>query len=982
MKTYTSNLTSKPYWLGTYSDQTGKVLDVDYGFGPDGMYFIGDAGSTAYSVRTNWNISGHQVCEVIFTVDHSNFCTDQGICFYNDGMSPNWNWQPDPSRIAFSINCPTPHIYGTNKYVNAIGEFYNGSGPEEGVEVLTTGTYTFKVTYNPVARTVTAVTYEGSDTNGNVVDTLVLHEKLMDGGPYRIGFDADNDGGPDTGEGSFPAYFKSLTINIYETNGISDDTDLNNQLENLKNGYSQITELVEGELFYFSDDSGNTDDGSSVGDVIDPNLDQLGMGQVSFIQSDGKVVIGGLSGLNDGSKSLRRINIDGTEDSEFMPPVFNDFIRGIAQQSNGKLIIVGQFDSASQFDGGSQSRYITRLNTDGTIDGTFTASSLNGDNSGYGPDDGVLDVKVLSDDRIVIGGYFNYYDGYTSNKIALLSSNGVLDESFSDSISFNGNVHCIELAENDTKLFIGGQFNNKIIKLNIDGTEDTGFSVGSGFGDSIGGNNPRVASIKVQNNSKVVVGHWFNSYDGVDCGKGLTRLNSDGTLDNTFYSELFDDDWSGTHDDDNDHRGGVNTIAIQNDGKIIAGGWFDNANGSWKNKIARINTDGSTDETFDVGFGFSWQGWNWGPRIQDVKIDSSGDIYVAGSFTDYNHAARFHYAKLDSNGVLLDWSVLPAFRQWGITDGMRDMYDSGNYINTNLTQPYSDIKCAGSGGEGNCSLQGNKSIPATHSQAWDDDPEGDFYDDNQPTELAKYRYLPVNDSKVMVGDGYFGDNSSYFTAMFPGMFVLAAKNINISEFSITGDIGTDGSGVDAAEIYPLNLGNSTYTVYFKSNYEGNDPSINHIMIVDGTNTGISHFYDDSSERDEHAIVGLEDKNILYYICISKGCTSDPNDTDCGNRMTPQEVTNVATKFLQILGGTTKTYQVSLTPENRFSIPNYAYTGEGNLDDILVDGKSIQRTSYLEIINSMGDRKVVEAKDGDIINDSVQNIIDRLPVDPN
>ena len=77
MKTYTSNLTSKPSWLGTYGDATGKTLDTDFGFGPDGMYFVGNAGDvspvTAYSVRTNWNISGHQACEVIFTVDHTNF---------------------------------------------------------------------------------------------------------------------------------------------------------------------------------------------------------------------------------------------------------------------------------------------------------------------------------------------------------------------------------------------------------------------------------------------------------------------------------------------------------------------------------------------------------------------------------------------------------------------------------------------------------------------------------------------------------------------------------------------------------------------------------------------------------------------------------------------------------------------------------------------------------------------------------------------
>jgi len=315
MKTYTSDLTSIPSWLAEYGNLTGKTLDTDFGFGPDGMYFVGDVGDdpvTGYSVRTNFNILGHQACEVVFTVDHTSNCTDQGMCFYNDGQSPNWNWNPDSSRIAFQTNCPVPYIYGTNKFVNNSGEYYgNYNLDREGSDVLENGIYTFRVTYNPAARTVTAVTYEGEDTLGTVIDTIVLHEKLM-GGAYRIGFDADNDGGT--------AYFTNLTINVYETNGISDDTELNGQLSNLKAGYSQVTDLVQG-LFLFSDDA-DIDGGSGHG--IDPNFDELGLGDVVSIQTDGKIVVGGVSGLNDQSRNIRRINIDGTEDENFMPPVLGD----------------------------------------------------------------------------------------------------------------------------------------------------------------------------------------------------------------------------------------------------------------------------------------------------------------------------------------------------------------------------------------------------------------------------------------------------------------------------------------------------------------------------------------------------------------------------------------------------------------------------------------------------------------------------------
>ena len=971
LKIYESDLTTKPSWLGTYGDLTGKTLDADFGFNANGMYFTGNAGeigpSAAYSVRTNWNISGHQVCEVTYTVDHSDSCSDQGVCFYNVGQSPNWSWDPDPSRIAFSANCPVPNIYGTNKFVNNSGEYYGTwFPPAGGSDVLGLGLYTFKVTYNPVARTVTAVTYQGSNTLGPVLDTIVLHEKLMDGGPYRIGFDADNDG---ISGGNNIAYFKNLTIKVYESNGVVDAPEAAGWLDNLKENHSQVTDLVEN-LFLFSDDA-------DLGDGEDPNFNELGLGDVVFVQSDGKIVVGGQSGLSDNSRNLRRMNVDGTEDEGFMPPVFsgpdNGYIRDVAQQSDGKLIVVGHFTFADD----SENAHIVRLHVDGAIDETFSPGAAS---SHIGV------VKVLSDDRILIGGSFATYGETPTSYIALLSVDGVLDETFSNTVSLNDAVHAIEVigdySGGSLAMYVGGQFDKKIEKINEDGSFDGAFhgNLGSGFGGSIGGSHPRVASIKVQENGKVLVGHWFSTYNGVDCGKGLTRLNSNGTLDETFHSELFDDDWTGDTPDGNDHQGGVNTIALQDDGKIIVGGWFDNANGSWKSRIARINDSGSNDDTFDIGYGFSYKGWNWGPRIMDIKLDSDGNVYVAGSFTDYNHAARFQFAKLDTNGTLQEWSVLPPARQWGIDDGMEDLYDGGSYFNTNLTQPYIDIECPGFTEEGEipCNLVGYKSIPSTHTMAWDDNPGSDFYDESigsdesgsDDVEWTEHRYLPVTDSHVMSGAGYFGDDSNYFTAMFPGMFVLAANNINITEFSITGNIGTDGSGVDTANIYPITVGGSTYTVYLKSNYGGDDPSVNHIIIVDGNSSGIEQSYDDTSERDDHCITGLAGKTKLFYICVSKACDAED---DCGIQMSGSEATSIATSFLRsMIGCGATTYELDLSPDHPEKLQNYNYDGEGNMDtSMIVDlmtGKrrSIQRTGYFEITDGCGNKKVISVKDGDIV----------------
>jgi hypothetical protein len=226
----------------------------------------------------------------------------------------------------------------------------------------------------------------------------------------------------------------------------------------------------------------------------------------------------------------------------------------------------------------------------------------------------------------------------------------------------------------------------------------------------------------------------------------------------------------------------------------------------------------------------------------------------------------------------------------------------------------------------------------------------------------------------MIGDGYFGEGSSYFTAMFPGMFVLAANNINIEQFSITssegseeGGIGTDGEGADVAEVYPITVGGSTYTAYLKSNYDGNDPSINHIIIVDGDGSGIEQFYDPTSQGDEHCLTGLGGKTKLFYLIISKGCVEDLNDDDCGNRMSPTEVQNVATKFLEVVAICGAESELDLSPDHPERLPNYRFYGEGNMDtSIVLEGDkrvSLQRTGWVEVTDGCGGRRILALRDG-------------------
>ncbi len=93
----------------------------------------------------------------------------------------------------------------------------------------------------------------------------------------------------------------------------------------------------------------------------------------------------------------------------------------------------------------------------------------------------------------------------------------------------------------------------------------------------------------------------------------------------------------------------VNAVAVQTDGKILIGGNFYYYNGVSRNGIARLNTDGSLDTTFNPGTGFAG---SFGAEITCITLQSDGKILVGGYFTTFNGTARICIARLNANGSL------------------------------------------------------------------------------------------------------------------------------------------------------------------------------------------------------------------------------------------------------------------------------------------------------------------------------------------
>src|SRR5207237_3316133 len=93
-------------------------------------------------------------------------------------------------------------------------------------------------------------------------------------------------------------------------------------------------------------------------------------------------------------------------------------------------------------------------------------------------------------------------------------------------------------------------------------------------------------------------------------------------------------------------NGGISEVAIQPDGKILIAGTFQNVAGFVYGRIARLNPDGTIDLTFNTnGIGANNQ-------INDIKLLPDGKILIAGIFTQYNGVPKQRVARLNSDGTL------------------------------------------------------------------------------------------------------------------------------------------------------------------------------------------------------------------------------------------------------------------------------------------------------------------------------------------
>jgi uncharacterized delta-60 repeat protein len=291
------------------------------------------------------------------------------------------------------------------------------------------------------------------------------------------------------------------------------------------------------------------------------------------------------------------------------------FVYAAATQTNGAVVIGGEFRRVGG-EYGPTLYSLARYNSNGAFDSSFDAVVRK---AGALPT--IACLAVQADGKILLGGAFTSVGGVPHTNIARLNTDGSPDNGFSASSSgsggaSSGTVNCIVVQANG-KILLGGSFasvngvaRNSLARLNSDGTLDTAFNptlaLVSGYS--------YVRALALQADGKILVGGAFTSVGGI-ARNHIARLNADasGTLDTSFTASVVNGSLYDPH---------VTGLAVQANGEILVTGWFTNMNGTARNCIARL-LNGTATQTIITpdATQVQWLRSGTAPEVEQVTFD-------------------------------------------------------------------------------------------------------------------------------------------------------------------------------------------------------------------------------------------------------------------------------------------------------------------------------------------------------------------------
>ncbi|MBI4659546.1 MAG: hypothetical protein HY735_11965 [Verrucomicrobia bacterium] len=332
-----------------------------------------------------------------------------------------------------------------------------------------------------------------------------------------------------------------------------------------------------------------------------PNLPERGWIQAMVLQSDAKILLSGYfpTPQRQARWSFLRINKDGSFDGSFVAREAE--VASLDLFKDGKILVVGRWTNSFEFG----QALLTRLYRDGTVDGNFAPKLA---------PPSIWHVAQDSNEKVIVAGAFTSVDAIPWPGLARLNADGSLDRTFSPNVASDSPVVAQYVSttpmvfQPDEKVALITADRNRVIRLHRDGSLDDSFN--TPFLSDL-----RIAAIALQRDGKILLSGRFWWQDPTN-QPGLIRLNTNGALDASFRLHLSPQD-----------SGGINAMAVQENGKILIAGSLFRFGGVPRRGIARLNKDGTVDE-----FLAPFERWWLNPVIRSIAIQSNGDILVAGLY--------------------------------------------------------------------------------------------------------------------------------------------------------------------------------------------------------------------------------------------------------------------------------------------------------------------------------------------------------------
>ncbi|MBL8181680.1 MAG: VCBS repeat-containing protein [Blastocatellia bacterium] len=400
-------------------------------------------------------------------------------------------------------------------------------------------------------------------------------------------------------------------------------------------GYVRLALLSDGK-FYMGVTAGNFGSSAQLtrrnnDGTVDPTWETPSIATAGFpsqtsiadiaVQADGSLLVAGRWDTVNGLSKNHFVKLlpAGNVDVNFTGP-FSIWGTGVKTLPDGKILYSANIDIAGIV-------RVYRLNPDGSTDAL------------YNMDASITSIlgqwNIDNLQRVVLQG-----SSANGPRLFRLQTNGTIDSSFTSNLSFYGTVNTLA-RQADGKVLIAGVYSqmngvnrSSFARVNTDGTLDATFDIGTGFSSP-------PDSLVIQSDGKIIAIGEFTSYNGTSV-PGIVRLNSNGSIDSSFSLTV---------------TGTIRAAAIRPDGKIYVVGEFSNINGAARTSAALLNADGTIDSSFapNIG-GFS--------RIYAIAVQPDGKVVIGGQFAGVNGFNRNNFARLNPDGSL-DQSFNPSVSSLG-----------------------------------------------------------------------------------------------------------------------------------------------------------------------------------------------------------------------------------------------------------------------------------------------------------------------------